>query len=153
MIVKTKVLAVFVGLLFAASLVVAGEEQQSAWAPQFGVDVLQPSFNVAGSVKQPHVTLAGAHLSLFRTGRFRYPTAGLDFQVRLHEDAVEQKYWRLGFFLFSTGVKYVLSEKQRASYGAVKEWGIHFKVQIANRADPDPHIGRVGFATGVYIGW
>ncbi|HXK35981.1 MAG TPA: hypothetical protein VJ553_00155 [Candidatus Paceibacterota bacterium] len=150
---ETKVLTVLMALFLAASLVSAGDAPSSVWSPQFGVDFLQPSYNLQGVSREFHTTLLGANVSLLRVGRFRFPTAGLDLQVRFNQDeGIDHPYHKLGFFLLSSGVKYIIRNDSTNAWGYHKtEVGIHIKGQYATRVDPDPRVGRWGIATGIYL--
>lgn len=140
-------------VLFMSTGAVAEEPRHTLWSPQFAVDVAQPGYNRAGTSRQLHLTLAGVDVSLLRAGRFRFPTAGLDFQVRFNEERSEYEtyYHKLGFFLLSSGVKVIIDDGKDARGYDNGEIGIHIKGQYATRVDPDPRVGRWGVAAGVYL--
>lgn len=154
---KKMLLAVLVVAL-CATPTLAAETSSSVWSPQFGLDILQPGYNLQGSTRSLHLTLGGAHLSLLRIGQLRFPTVGLDYQLRFSEHPGVTGLYdpyssQLGFFLLSTGVKYRVNDSSPVEGGPGNEWGIHVKGQYATRVDPDPRVGRWGITTGVYFGF
>ncbi|HXV26429.1 MAG TPA: hypothetical protein VD862_00135 [Candidatus Paceibacterota bacterium] len=138
----------FLAVLFGAIPVRAWDvERKQGWNPKAGLDVLQPGYNLSGDAHKFHVTVAGAHVSFFRLGRFRLPSLGTDFQARFTETP-SQGTSVSGHWLLTSGIKFLVEEDPING-----ESGLHAKGFYDTRSDPDPRVGRWGFVVGVYFGF
>jgi opacity protein-like surface antigen len=149
---KKTLLAAAAGFLAVVAVAVPAwadeQPKQNLWQPAGAADFFQPGYNLTGETNRFHFTLAGVHASFLRVGRFRFPTVGLDFQLRTTRRPASDNILT-GHWLATAGASFVLNEADRG----LPEDGFHAKAFYALRDDPDPRIGRWGITVGYYFGF